>query len=236
MTRCEARLRRRRNRRLVIFIILLILLAIVVVVRACSDESVPVVADISNAESLAPPVEPYSETVTKIEIGYIPMPELPVEEEVVELEPEPEPIEVHWQDFVGVSGSDVIIPEYGFTWADFDYVARKVAAECGGIYAESYEGHIAVAQCIKDRLESDEWPDNIYDVCVAGQFAEKFRGDMELYYNCYDAVWDVFYNGAVAFEEPVIYFLNPHKVPGTSAKWHRYLHYIGTIGNHEFFN
>lgn len=205
--------------------------------------------DNSSAESFAPPVEPYSETGTEIqeasassrvdphkeaERGYIPMPELPVEEKVVE--PEPEPIEVHWQDFVGVSGSDVIIPEYGFTWADFDYVARKVAAECGGIYAESYEGHVAVAQCIKDRLESDEWPDNIYDVCITGQFAEKYGGNMELYYNCYDAVWDVFYNGAVAFEEPVIYFLNPHKVPGTSARWHASLHYVGTIGNHEFFN
>lgn len=140
------------------------------------------------------------------------------------------------EEFLEAMGKFGLAGEFHLTWEEYDLLARTVAGECGGIYAESYEGHIAVAQCVKDRLISSEWSNTIEGLLVPGQFASPYQGSMELYSNCYLAVWEVFVLEGCAFDEPVIYFMNPDTAAPNAAEWIRSHHYVGTIGGHEFYS
>lgn len=140
------------------------------------------------------------------------------------------------EKFLEHMGKFGLAGEFHLTWEEYDQIVRTVAGECGGIYAEPYEGHVAVAQCVRDRLLSDEWPNTIEEILVPGQFASPYEGSMELYSNCYYAVWEVFVLDVSAFAEPVIYFMNPDASAPNAAEWIRSHHYVGTIGGHEFYS
>lgn len=183
---------------------------------------VALIEDIAGTEGIAD-----TETVTPTE-GTI-------NEEAVTKPAEPILID-NKEKFLELMGKFGLAGEFHLTWEEYDQIARTVAGECGGIYAEPYEGHVAVAQCVRDRLLSDEWPNTIEEILVPGQFASPYEGSMELYSNCYYAVWEVFVLDVSAFAEPVIYFMNPNASAPNAAEWIRSHHYVGTIGGHEFYS
>lgn len=118
--------------------------------------------------------------------------------------------------------------EYSFLTAeDRDLIERVVAAEARG---ESLDGMAAVAQSIRDRASS--WGKTYADVVSQPhQYAEPYQGEISREVKA--AVSAVFDNSYRVFEEPVLYFYNPEKA---APEWAEDMDYLGTIGNHKFFN
>ena len=99
---------------------------------------------------------------------------------------------------------------------------------------ETYEGKLAVTQCIfdamiKDGLTAREvrekyqyigWNDNLY---------KQNRG---MYIEVLNAIKDIFYGGKFVTDKPILYFYNPAIV---YSSFHESLNYAMTIGGHKFF-
>lgn len=106
-----------------------------------------------------------------------------------------------------------------------------VIAEAKG---EPYEGQVAVAQVVCDRVAAG-YGDTITEVIYAeNQFATPSTESHDKYPLAVKAVHAVLYEGARAFEEPTIFFFNPATSSPSAVEWLRTKPYIGTIGNHEF--
>lgn len=127
------------------------------------------------------------------------------------VEPEPEPI-----------------PEpavrYELTDAERWLVESKVMAESGG---ESYEGQMAVAQCILNGCEDLNL--RPAELVVANQYTPNSPEPSQ---SVKDAVSAVFDRGEVAVEDDILWFYAPAMV---YSSWHESQRYVCTIGGHKFF-
>lgn len=109
-------------------------------------------------------------------------------------------------------------------------MARIVYAEAG---AEPYEGQVAVASVVLNRLASEEFPDTIYDIIYQPlQFEPVDNGAIDKIPNnlAYKAAME-----ALSGKDPTdgsLYFWNPYKVSKTNWVWKREI--IKQIGNHVF--
>lgn len=119
--------------------------------------------------------------------------------------------------------------EYSLLTAeDRDLIERVVAAEARG---ESMEGMAAVAQSIRDR--AGVWRMSYADVAnQPNQYADPYQG--EISQDVKKAVEAVFDNNYRVFgDELILYFFNPDKA---APEWAADVNYLGTIGNHNFYN
>lgn len=106
-----------------------------------------------------------------------------------------------------------------------------VIAEARG---EPYEGQVAVAQVVCDRVAAG-YGDTITEVISAeNQFAVPSTESHDTYPLAVQAVHAVLYEGARAFEEQTLFFFNPDTSSPSAVDWLRTKPYVGTIGNHEF--
>lgn len=116
------------------------------------------------------------------------------------------------------------------THPDFELLAKIIQAEAGW---ESYEGQIAVGSVIMNRVNSERFPDSIYDVIYArGQFGPVRNGALdravpnESVLKATQAVLDGENN-----VEGALYFHNP------KVSWDSFwagLEVVDQIGNHRF--
>jgi len=113
---------------------------------------------------------------------------------------------------------------------DIFLMARLVHAEARG---EPYEGQVAVAAVLLNRIENSEFPDTIFEtVYQPMQFEPVDNGAINLIPNnkAYEAVLD-----ALTGMDPTdgaLFFWNPDKVSKTSWVWTRKI--ICRIGGHVF--
>lgn len=122
-------------------------------------------------------------------------------------------------------------PVYKLEGADRALVERVVAAEARG---EPFEGMVAVAQVILDRLLHPVFPNTVAEV-VMREFASPYRGVVTN--EVKKAVSLVFDYGQRAFEGTLLYFMNPITASKNGAAWiRRNCNWVLTIGNHKFYN
>lgn len=148
------------------------------------------------------------------------------------------PEETHWVPEVDIyetappeeeTGS--IGPVISCTEEEEALLVSLVIAEAKG---EPYEGQVAVAQVVCDRVAAG-YGDTITEVIYAkNQFATPSTESPDKYPLAVKAVHAVLYEGARAFEESTIFFFNPAASSPSAVEWLRTKPYIGTIGNHEF--
>lgn len=112
--------------------------------------------------------------------------------------------------------------DFRLTNEDLALLAKVVWVESRG---ESNEGQQAVAEVVLNRIASDKFPDNVYDVVYAeDQFrSAKFLDDATPYQLQYEMVENAYY-GPYVLPEDVFYFATS---PKTSKVW-------GEIGGHVF--
>lgn len=112
-----------------------------------------------------------------------------------------------------------------------ELLVSLVIAEAKG---EPYEGQVAVAQVVCDRVAYGFGASITEVIYAKNQFATPSTEPHENYPLAVAAVQAVLYEGARAFEEPTIFFFNPKWSSPSATKWLRTKPYVGTIGNHEF--
>ena len=123
------------------------------------------------------------------------------------------------------------MPEFGY---DYEYVMRVVAAESRG---ESYEGQLAVAQCIRETSACTMMTPEEVVKQVNSNGTRQYAQPVDLSVvtdSVRDACCDVFVRGISATDEPIRYFYST--ASGFYSAWHENsLEYVMTIGNHRFF-
>jgi hypothetical protein len=122
----------------------------------------------------------------------------------------------------GIDRSNPRYPDITLSQADRDLIARVVWAEARG---ESDEGQQAVAEVVLNRLHSENFPDNVYDVIYGeGQFRTAWLLDKaEPYQTQYEAIERAIY-GPYVLPENVVFFA-----------WEKVNNKVwGSIGNHIF--
>lgn len=115
-------------------------------------------------------------------------------------------------------------PRYNFelTWEEIQLLAKVVWVEARG---ECEEGQQAVAEVALNRLVSEDFPDNLWDVIYGeNQFrSAKYLNEAEPYQMQYEAIENALY-GPYVLPEDVYYFAT---TPKTDKVW-------GRIGGHIF--
>lgn len=123
------------------------------------------------------------------------------------------------------------MPEFGY---DYEYVLRVVAAESRG---ESYEGQLAVAQCIRETSERTMMTPEEVVKQINSNGTRQYAQPVDISVvtdSVRDACCDVFVLGVSATDEPIRYFYST--ASGFYSAWHETsLEYVTTIGNHRFF-
>ena len=112
-------------------------------------------------------------------------------------------------------------------------IARTVAAESRG---EPYEGQIAVAQCIYDRMNDKQkrFGTTLDYILREGQFAKPWDGDLAKTRSL-EATKDVFRNNKKAFNQPTFYFLGKSASAATVLNRNDKYIFLGKIGNQSFW-
>lgn len=118
--------------------------------------------------------------------------------------------------------STTIQNSYGFV-VEYELIASVVMNEAG---YESYEGQIAVAQCIKNACIRENKPFS----SIRGIYG--YTRSKKPNKSVFSAVYDVFENGATVTDEPILFYYNPDY--GYSS-FHESQTYVMTIGGHRFF-
>lgn len=117
-------------------------------------------------------------------------------------------------------------PTWGF---DFEYICRVVAAEGRG---ESYEGQVAIAQCIWNTAEKELMTFEEV-VNIPNRYADPVPSEF-VTQSVRDACRNVFLSVDSVTEEPIEYFYSTKD--GGYSSWHEdNLVHVMTIGNHKFF-
>jgi N-acetylmuramoyl-L-alanine amidase len=125
----------------------------------------------------------------------------------------------------------IIIPKTCYPLKDWErtLICRVMMSECP---FEPAEGQRAVAQVILDRLQSDAFPDTVYEVLnQTNQFAGP--SDADVLPEITEAVSAVFDRGERVTVDPIYWFYNP--AFGWSG-FHERQDYAFTISNHKFFS
>lgn len=111
---------------------------------------------------------------------------------------------------------------YDLTDEELYLVCGVVMHEAGG---ESYEGKMAVAQCILNNCERE----NARPADVAWKFAEPYSSWTD---EVWKAVTAVFFEGQTVTEETILWFYAPALCAST---WHESQRFVMEIGGHRFF-
>ena len=125
---------------------------------------------------------------------------------------------------------DELLSRISFSRNDIILLARVIHGEARG---EIYKGMVAVGAVVLNRVESDEFPDNIRDVAVqSGQFSCLLDGQANLYpgQRSIDAA-----RAALMGYDPTygsLYFYNPEVA--TNVEWISRRPVVKRIGNHVF--
>ncbi|MDP5274541.1 spore cortex-lytic enzyme [Chengkuizengella axinellae] len=129
-------------------------------------------------------------------------------------------------DSTQVSGPEL---DTSFSSQDIQYMAQAVYGEARG---ESYEGKVAVAAVILNRVEHSDFPDTVSEVIFeSGAFTAVDDGQMWLSPDAeaYQAVYDAI-NGSDPTNEAIYYF-NPETA---TSDWIWSREQVIKIGNHIF--
>lgn len=114
-----------------------------------------------------------------------------------------------------------------------DLLERLVEAEAGG---EPYEGKLAVATVVMNRVNSSEFPNTVREVIYQkNQFSPVANGGLNRKASAETkkAVRKVVDEGYRSFSADVVYFLNPDIA---ASKWIvKNRTFVTTIGNHDFY-
>lgn len=111
-----------------------------------------------------------------------------------------------------------------------DLVERVVMAEARG---EPYEGQMAVAQVIYNRIRDHSFPDTI-EAVLTWEFAKPYGG--KIFNSVKQAVHSVFDMGTQVVSSEILYFMNPTKASIRGAAWIRSNTQLAcSIGKHEFY-
>lgn len=122
-------------------------------------------------------------------------------------------------------------PAYRLGDGERTLIERVVAAEARG---EPFEGMMAVAQVILDRLLHPTYP-NTVEAVLLREFASPYRGFVAS--EVKKAVSLVFDHGHRVFEGTLLYFMNPLTASRAGAAWIKNnCNWVLTIGNHKFYN
>lgn len=113
---------------------------------------------------------------------------------------------------------------FSLTPEERDLTERVVMAEAGG---ESYEGQMAVAQCILNACEKTGGQPS--EVVLAYQYAKPAEVATQ---SVRDAVAAVFDDGDTVTTEPIMFFYAPR---WTDSPWHETQRFVMEIGGHRFF-
>lgn len=168
-----------------------------------------------------------------------------IETELVELREDVEeaktqagsPAETYW---VPEGGQEEALPEIetcsvettvSCTEEEEALLVSLVIAEAKG---EPYEGQVAVAQVVCDRVAAGYGATITEVIYAENQFAAPSTESHDKYPLAVEAVHAVLYEGERAFEEPTLFFFNPEWSSPSAVEWLRTKPYVGTIGNHEF--
>lgn len=118
------------------------------------------------------------------------------------------------------------------TPGDREWVERVVMSEARG---EPWEGQVAVAQVIRDRVRHPSFPKTVMGVLTeCNQFAEPYERPVSE--DVKEAVRYAFDLECSVFPGQLLYFMNPQKARPKSAQWIRDNALLRvTIGNHEFY-
>lgn len=111
---------------------------------------------------------------------------------------------------------------------ELDYVQRVVMAESGN---QPFEGQMAVAQCIYDRMQRDG-ETAIEVITKPNQFASPYQ--KEVTRSVKYAVYAVFHDGERVTDEPLYSFYST--VGGFVSSDHEAMNHVVTIKDHKFFN
>lgn len=129
--------------------------------------------------------------------------------------------------------STEVITNLNISGEDFDLLSRLVEAEAG---IEPFEGKIAVANVILNRVESDDFPNTIHDVIYeAGQFQPVRNGHINKVpsEDSKEAV-----RKALSVNRSLggnsLYFYDPRYSTESAKRWFNTLETTMVIGNHTF--
>lgn len=113
---------------------------------------------------------------------------------------------------------------YELTEDELYLLCGVVMAEAGG---ESYEGKMAVAQCLLNGCErSGIRP---AQAVVDYQYAKPNYSYTD---ECWEAVTAVFYEGQTVTDETILWFYAPARC---TSRWHESQKFVTEIGGHRFF-
>ncbi|PDY93232.1 N-acetylmuramoyl-L-alanine amidase [Bacillus anthracis] len=146
---------------------------------------------------------------------------------------EQETIKVDTNINTDTSTNDDVITALNISGDDFDLLSRLVEAEAG---IEPFEGKIAVANVILNRVESDQFPNTIEGVIYeAGQFQPVRNGHINKVPSeeSKEAV-----RKALSVNRSLggnsLYFYDPRYSDESAKRWFNTLETTMTIGNHVF--
>ena len=121
-------------------------------------------------------------------------------------------------------------PYYPLTAQERGLIERVVAAESRG---EPFEGMVAVAQVVLDRLLHPSFPNAIEG--VLREFASPYNGHVGD--RIKEAVSAVFDHGDRVSDVALLFFMNPSKASYNGKKWIiNNCEQVLTIGSHIFYN
>lgn len=131
------------------------------------------------------------------------------------------------------STNNDVITNLNISESDFNLLARLVEAEAG---IEPFEGKIAVANVILNRVESDQFPNTIHDVIYeAGQFQPVRNGHINKVPS-EDSIEAT--KRALSVNRSLggnsLYFYDPRYSDESAKRWFNTLETTMTIGNHVF--
>lgn len=133
------------------------------------------------------------------------------------------------RDVVSLSDTPSRGQSLPLTEEELDLLARVISAEARG---ESYDGQVAVGAVVLNRVESDDFPDSVAEVCSQpGAFCGVADGqvNIEPSPSCRKAA-----EAAAAGQDPTggaLYFYNPKTA---ASEWIRSRPVVIMIGNHCF--
>lgn len=117
--------------------------------------------------------------------------------------------------------------------AEIDLLHRIVEAEAEG---EPFEGKVAVASVVLNRVQAEGFPDTIHEVVhQPRQFQPVANGRInrvEPSEGTIEAVALVLEEGT---QTDALYFMNPDLSDTGARRWMESLQYVGAIGNHAFY-
>lgn len=122
----------------------------------------------------------------------------------------------------------------GYNQEDLYWLSRIVSAEASG---ESYEGQVAVANSILNRVKSNDFPDTIKEVIFDTKYAVQYEPTMngQIYQQPTDQSIQAAQDALNGYDNSkgALYFMNPNK--STSSWIVKNRRYAFTIGKHDFY-